>query len=269
VRKVLGVIFLFSLIPTLLAQSWASRYEAHALWANQAIDKEQVRKLVQDFTTQKQGEAFQYLGDSQDFFHGHLMFADREFDPSNDRLSPFAILYHTQEEASSHQRKNPASKYAYLNRYTRSWVQFVNEPQESAPILNAFDLMFDYFPDTAGYRSGLDATRTHYTVFSDQLDYRKFPVNYQQKSLGTLQLNFYECSTPEAQLTQQLIWLDAGEIFVYEPSSHKETCLRLQLGTTYTLEKSFDPSAEKLPLKNEARPEAWKYQGPDFFTFSD
>ncbi len=261
------LLFLF-LVSSLQAQSWASRYEAHNLWANVAIDKELIQKLVQDFTVQKQGEAFRFLGDTEDFFHGHLLFADREYISEDDRLSPFAVLYHTQEEASSHHRKNPGSKYDYLNRYTRSWVQFASEVQENGPILNAFELMFDFFPDTEDYRNGLSATQSHYTVYSDQLDSKKFPQNYQKKILGNLQLNFYECSTPDAELTRKLMWLDAGEIFIYEPLTHKQTCLQLRLGTPYTPEKSFDPEGDFVPLKNEARPKDWKDKKPDFFTYT-
>lgn len=263
------IVYLFLGVASLHSQEWKQRYGNHMMWAKDAFDKEQVREMLQDFVNTTYGKSYRYFADRQDFFHGHLLYADERSADNPERLKLLGVLYHTQEEASTHSKKDPGGKYDYLDRYTRSWMQFAsNEKDTLGPIANALELMFDFFPDTKEYRSGLDATQNYYTVYDDQLDYRKFPAPYKTRPIGSVQYYFDPCASEEAKITQQMIWLDGGQIQIREPGATEDTCLQLRMTVSYSPVKSFDENSESLPLKNNARPDFLQFGSAGFLADS-
>lgn len=258
-----------SMSHALEAQLWTDRYKEQFLWGNQVFDTDQMQRVLQSFSEQTQGHAFRYLGDSQDFFHGHFLYADRAFDPTQEKLLPFAILYHTQEEASSHHKKDPGSQYDYLNRNTRSWVQFLDYEDEQAPIINAYSLMFDFFPLTQEFIRSLESTRSNYTVFSEQLDFRKFPKAYQKNIIASMQFNFNTCGSEEAERGRSLMWVNGGTVHVWDRAASADTCLQLQLLNTYRPQRSHDPSQEEATLRNNARPQFFEQDSLSSITQAD
>src|SRR5688572_29939042 len=95
-------LFLFQGVALLHSEEWNQRYKSHMMWARDAFDKEQVRVLLQDFVDTTHGKSYRYFADKEDFFHGHLLYADEQSAEKPERLKLLGVLYHTQEEASTH-----------------------------------------------------------------------------------------------------------------------------------------------------------------------
>lgn len=89
-------------------------------------DKEKLTNLLQKAVNViYPAKGFRYLGDKEDFFHGHILYIL----DTNSVPRPVAILYHTQEEAYNWDKFHPKSTYAYLDRQKRNWIQWLDRPE--------------------------------------------------------------------------------------------------------------------------------------------
>lgn len=143
------------------------------------IEQSLLNKLVQEFVNIQYKKSFLYLGDENDFDHGHVLYTREPSLNSPDRLRAFAILFHTQEHAFTYSLSHPKGKYSYIDKFGRNWVQFFDEStQKLGPLLNAYTLVKNMLPNNERNQSSLENLRTHYTIRSEMLDEKKFPVAY-------------------------------------------------------------------------------------------
>jgi len=244
--------------PKAWAQAWAYRDQGHFHLASYLVDPDDLRGILEDFGRRAHGRAYRDAGDRNDWFHGHFLYAESAKPDARGMMKPYAILYHTQEEASRFHRETPGGRYDYLDRATRNWVQFLETDGErlrSGTILNAFGLMFDFLPDTPAYRRGLEATRSHYTVFAEQLDWRKFPVSHRERAIGMRQFDFdaVECGSAPVPDFVSLI----GYLELRLPSAPR-LCVRATATTAYLPIESAQ--GLECTLANDAR-----LEGPPSF----
>lgn len=250
-RYLIGVLALFVSV-TSFAQHWNERHQIHMHIGERNISVTLFERLLQTYTNATYGTAFRYLGDQHDLYHGHLLYTDNpEFlakhPPKNGFMAPFAILYHTQEHASRFSKEDPGGKYDYLDRETRNWVQFIDhEAAEKGLIINAYELMKDSFPNTPEAASSLSATLSHYTVFTQQLDYNKFPENFRYNVIGQVQAEFVKnnCQPTSHPL---LRLYELGVIRIFLPQSHEATCLNLSAQVGYMPVEQDDGLGDRLP----------------------
>ena len=232
------------------AQLGSKRHEHHHEVFKKPISAQKLQLLLQRFIDSQFEKAFRYIGDKNDFFHGHLLFTDDLPLDKEGRLEPFAILYHTQEDAHEHHLRDPGGPYDYLNPHTRSWVQMIDsQDKQSGPIFNAFQLMFDFFPNDADSHSSLNATKERYTVFTTQLDTNKFPAAYRRNIVGQMQIEFYE-SNCEPEANPLFILYGIGQISVEIPNQYTP-CLNVWSSSGYSPVK---PRAEPFTIPNDAIP---------------
>jgi hypothetical protein len=145
---------------------------------SRSLSKTEVAGYVQKFVDQTYGRAFRYLGDEEDFDHGHFLF--------NAKGECFAIVYHTQEGAHRAHVKEPGSKYDYLDGHERSWIQFLPDGHVEKAEPYAFDDLSN--PEWAWYYAA-------YTVVDAMLD----PAKTGDASIRDFQLTFrqFDCSAKD------------------------------------------------------------------------
>ncbi len=238
------------------AHEWNKPGQQSLLVAGLAIDREQIPSFLQRFVDSQDQKSFRHLGVHADFFHGHYLYTKDLPPDERGYLRPFAILYHTQEDAFTHHHETPGDAFDYLDRHARSWVQFfplTPETQFAAQteIQNAYQLMADFFPDTEDFRASLRSTHERFSVSADQLDFRKFPESHQFRIVGQRQLEFdrVDCATAKEP---PFYVFDLGIVRIVRPGTGETVCLTLSSFTGYIPV----PSAEGLPLtlRNDAVP---------------
>jgi len=242
------------------AQTWDTRGEPSLYLASLVIQKAMIESMLQTFVSDQDGKSFRHLGFREDFFHGHLLYTDDLAPDEKGYLRPFAVLYHTQEDAFSFHQKDPGGKFDYLSPHQRSWVQFLD--RDTAPelspqnkIQNAYRFMPDFFPNTLDFRASLDATRTRFTVSADQLDSRKFPASYRLNIVGQRQVEFdrVDCATA---VEPPFYFFDLGIIRILQPISGETVCLSVSSPSGYIPVPSLTKGA--LTLENDAVPEEFR-----------
>lgn len=136
---------------------------ARSVSAAPLLTQEERRSLVQTFVRANYQKSFRYLGDENDFDHGHFLFAPGAARPS-------AILYHTQEMAPMYRRLKPGGKYDYVDTEGRNWIQFIDEPSK---ILNAKEFLKDRYADQPRWRD-------YRTITDRMLDPEKLGIKIQK-----------------------------------------------------------------------------------------
>jgi hypothetical protein len=164
---------------------------------------------LNQFSKATHGEAFQFIGVEEDFFHGHILF-EKKLQDGRTLLAPRAVLYHTQEEAhKAHWEKSVDPKYDYLNVTTRNWIQWLSDDpsEDGRKIENARDYLdhtqkdpTQFFDEASGPQKEL-----HYTIHAKNLDAKKLGFVL----AGELQFEFYSNAQPslygeDHQLTVQI-----------------------------------------------------------------
>lgn len=128
------------------------------------LTRPEIQALLQKFVDQVHGKGFRYLGDENDFDHGHFLYAPNKW------KRPIGILYHTQENAFKTHRDSPGSKYDYLDTEARNWIQFVDQDK---PVENAKTYMRrpEDYPKTKEWQQHVkELDWTHYTIHYEMLD---------------------------------------------------------------------------------------------------
>ena len=134
------------------------------------LKRSEIQELVQKFSDQVHGKGFRYLGDENDFDHGHFLYAQDKWE------RPIGVLYHTQEHAYQNHRDNPGGKYDYLDAEARNWIQFVDgaKPVENA---KAYMRGVEDYPKTVEWKEFVRALdRSHYTIHYEMLDPVKLAI---------------------------------------------------------------------------------------------
>jgi len=126
------------------------------------FSKDRLQRLLQRVVDTVYMKGFRYLGEQADFNHGHILFVSG---------NPVAILYHTQENAYYDHRNKPGSKYDYLNKSTRNWIQWLGNPDL---VENANKYERTAYPDTLVWerfiRYSVPVFRDHYTITPPMLN---------------------------------------------------------------------------------------------------
>jgi hypothetical protein len=171
--------------------------------------QKRLESLLNQFSKATHGEAFQFIGVEEDFFHGHILF-EKKLQDGRTLLAPRAVLYHTQEEAhKAHWEKSVDPKYDYLNVTTRNWIQWLSDDpsEDGRKIENARDYLdhtqkdpTQFFDEASGPQKEL-----HYTIHAKNLDAKKLGFVL----AGELQFEFYSNAQPslygeDHQLTVQI-----------------------------------------------------------------
>lgn len=145
------------------------------------LSKVQLQILLQQLYDEVHGIGFRVMGHDKDLFHGHFLHGD------NFR----GFLYHTQELAALYERQNSDHPFAYLNRQTRNWLQFI----DSAEIVNAGP----FISEQGATSEEFQLYRESYTINQRMLDIEK--VTGSNQTLDSLQITFYQiiCATNEEQ----------------------------------------------------------------------
>lgn len=165
------------------------------------LGERRLEKLLQIFVKRTEGKAFRYLGVSEDFFHGHVLFEARGEGGSR-RLYPRAILYHTQEEAYSAHWRDLDKKYDYVDVAARNWIQWLSDDptDDGEPVENARRYLDTRRKDPRQFETDLAAPQEglHYTIHSYEVDGRKLGFEV----FGELQYEFYEddCAEPRGDV---------------------------------------------------------------------
>lgn len=136
-----------------------------------------IESLLQRMTAVTHGVGFRFVGDPNDFDHGHLLYEQRG-GKGDARLFPRAILYHTQEHAySARWRTGVDSRYDYLEVTTRNWIQWLDgDPKlDGVRVINAREYLDVTQKDPAPFffEGAAPEKGQHYTIHSHNLDRRK------------------------------------------------------------------------------------------------
>lgn len=130
------------------------------------FDKERLKGLLQDVVKKIYFKGFRYLGDKKDFNHGHIVFIGQQ----DGFPKPVAILYHTQEDALDFHQAQPGSKYDYLDRRARNWIQWLN----NGKIENAGKYERKDYPKTISWKIFVDVFlpdyKRHFTIADQMID---------------------------------------------------------------------------------------------------
>lgn len=135
-------------------------------FATQELDlsKEEFRSLIQAAVDVMYLRGFRYLGDPRDFDHGHMLYSAKPPLTPGSMPSVLAILYHTQEEAFYYNKKDPGSRFGYLDRWARNWLQWVdNKKVENARKYVLKNIDYDY-------------ELNHFTIHDDMLDHKRMGI---------------------------------------------------------------------------------------------
>lgn len=128
--------------------------------------KERLTSLLQKAVDTMYLKGFRYLGDEEDFYHGHILYIKN----IDGQMEAVAILYHTQENAYNTHADRPGSKYDYLNRKTRNWIQWLADEH----VDNASTYKRISYPNTIEWRNyvkyNLPTFKERYTIHEAMLD---------------------------------------------------------------------------------------------------
>jgi len=132
------------------------------------LPKGELRSMLQRFVDHAYLKGFRHLGDGKDFDHGHAL-----YDAASAAENLVAILYHTQEAAYAHHRKDPGGRYDYLDPDARNWIQWMDpgRPIENASRYRYAEKPADWEDETMGSWSG---AVEHRTIHHTMLDPRRF-----------------------------------------------------------------------------------------------
>lgn len=208
----------------------------------EALTPEHIQGLVQSMIDEVYEVGFRYVGVEEDFFHGHVLFTMDELTVEN-RMKPFAVLYHTQESAKrAHWTSEIDKKYDYLNVQTRNWLQWLTAEYESMKIENARAYVNTKLRDDRIFFEQIQPIKGEaFTIHGRYLDPEKLGVDV----VGELQFEFFE--TPCHVETNSLY--TRGPITVFFPSG-KKTCLKLSTRSTFIDWQEWPPKPYK---KNKKR----------------
>lgn len=152
-----------------------------------------IEHLLQQVSDQIYGTGFRVIGDHNDWFHGHLLYTADQLTPEG-RLKPFAILYHTQEEAYPAHWGDGISyvdpKFDYVDVRTRNWVQWLSDDPalDGKKIVNAREYNNDALqPSAIFFGDNIAVKKQHYTIHGKNLDPKKLGVT----PVGEMQWEFY------------------------------------------------------------------------------
>ncbi len=187
-----------------------------------------LQSILQKFTDAAAGIGFRFMGDVNDLFHGHVLFTADEL-TAEGRMRPFAILYHTQEEAyGAHWRGSPDTKYDYLDVRTRNWLQWLSadEQDDATLIANARDYVNAErkSPDVF-FGENAAKEREHFTIHGKNLDWQKLGV----QGVGELQWEFYATVCDGKAPTD---WGKRGPIEVQMPDGNR-VCMHVRTATPF------------------------------------
>jgi hypothetical protein len=196
-----------------------------------------IEKLLQTFVTRTYGKAFRYIGETEDFDHGHVLFTADKL-TEQQRLRPFAILYHTQENAYAARWKGTvAPRFDYLDPTTRNWLQWLtpNEPGlDGEIIVNAREFMSERESKALFFNEVEPVEGQHYTVHGFQIDQQRVGFGV----LGEIQLNFkgIECRQDvDVSATERIISVDV--------LGHGRVCLKLSASSHFVEYEGFRTQA--------------------------
>lgn len=116
------------------------------------FSRKQLAALLQRFVGEAYGKGFRYLGDAEDFDHGHVLY----FAGHGGRPVAAAVLYHTQEGAGKAHESDPGGKYDYLDARARNWIQW---PDPDRPVENAARYARRSYPDTPRWNAYAQSLR--------------------------------------------------------------------------------------------------------------
>lgn len=155
----------------------------------QALNKEKLKNLLQEFVHQQSQKSFRYLGNYFDFWHFHVLTHNN---------TPTAILYHTQENA--HENLDPSCKYTYIDTQARNWIQWIENPTQIENAKKYFsphtakNNWDQYYTISADDLSFFDQEWSSTQVGFFQVDCKKIPIHYQ-----TLSTNFFTLHNSEGK----------------------------------------------------------------------
>lgn len=131
-----------------------------------AFSPARAQRLLQAFVAKAYLKGFRHLGDENDFDHAHLLFAS-----SSGTLKPAGILYHTQELARLYSQARPGSKYDYVDREARNWIQWLDHEDR---VENANRYRRARYPESRSWRlfAEIDEPRyrEYHTITEKMLD---------------------------------------------------------------------------------------------------
>lgn len=175
----------------------------------------ELEALVQSFAHAHYQKSFRYLGDENDFDHGHFLFA-----PGAER--PSAILYHTQEMAPTYRRLKPGGKYDYIDAEGRNWIQFIDRPER---IVNAQEFLKDGLREHPRFRE-------YRTITDKMLDQERLGMKIER----TVQWVFNQTDCDERN----------GQLLVIRLGSGQAACLRSSLEQNLYTGAVVEPAAGAL-----------------------
>lgn len=162
-------------------------YYFDTLGLPKGLTKSYLKTLLEEFSKQKKGVAFQFLGDWRDFDHAHLLSHENQLK---------AFLFHTQERANIAPKGN---KFSTLDQTKRNWIVFFNRPAE---IFDAMMFRFDSQPSSWNVIFGKNVTWEQYakanTVAEMMIDPKKigFPISSFDGTEKTLSIQFKKAKCP-------------------------------------------------------------------------
>lgn len=161
-----------------------------------------IESILNKFSAATFGTGFKVIGDTRDFFHGHVLFTADNLTPGG-RMRPFAILYHTQEDAhDAHWGDGKVDrKFDYIDVRTRNWIQWLDDAPEAdgSRVENARDYVNSALRDpSVFFGENTPVQGEHFTIHGRKLDAAKLGV----KPIGEMQWEFYtmECAADGLKL---------------------------------------------------------------------
>lgn len=153
------------------------------------FNKKRLALLLQKAVDKMYLKGFRYLGDTNDFDHGHILFVlDKSSLPK-----AVAILYHTQEQAYDYHEKEPESKYDYLNPNARNWIQWLDMPEKVENARQYERTVYPFGAEWDSYKAySVPAFKRHFTVHQFMLD----PKFLGGEVAFAIQWGFYKIDSP-------------------------------------------------------------------------
>jgi hypothetical protein len=201
-----------------------------------------MQKLLNQAAQAISGKGFRYLGDKNDFFHGHLIFEKRR-EGGESVFYPRAILYHTQEEAyGAHWgQKGISPDYDYVDVTARNWIQWLSDSpnEDGSRIENARYYLDVTKKDARQFYSSLPPQKEwHYTIHSHQLDNNLLGF----VAHSALQFEFYLSNCEEFLESSY-----RGPI-VISSQNEADRCLKIFGGAAYVEHDLFEKKNESFGL---------------------
>ena len=190
-----------------------------------------IQSLLNRFSAATFGSGFKVIGDQRDFFHGHVLFTADSLTREG-RMKPFAILYHTQEDAHDAHWGDGIKvdrKFDYIDVRTRNWIQWLSESPETdgLRIENARAYVNEAVRDpSVFFGENVAVEGEHYTIHGKKLDAAKLGV----KPIGEFQWEFYKmgCNDNIGSLT----YFSRGPLRVALPEQGDE-CLEVRTTSVF------------------------------------